>query len=293
MSNPRNLCCSNCRQPLRALILAGHYQRDVEIDLCDGCCLVWFDPIESARLAGPGMAELIGVIHAAMSDPRHRTAVMAQEQSCAVCSAPLKRVFNASKFGRTSYLQCPHGHGYYQTFMLYLAEKGFVRPMTWADVARLTLDGREIFCANCGAGLDGRPHAHCPYCQSAVGVLDPARLASAIELAGQSVHEERPLRIGRTHTRCLACGGPVDATRDTACPQCHATVKRSDTAAAMEAAESVIEAVTARYERQRGQVRGMGQGVFPDPEVNQEERGGLVRWGAAAAVLALLYKAGS
>ncbi|MES2325697.1 MAG: hypothetical protein V4633_25890 [Pseudomonadota bacterium] len=270
MSNPRNLCCSNCREPLRVLTLDGHYLHNVEIDLCDGCCLIWFDPIESARLAGPGIAELIAVIHGAMSDGHHHSPVMSQDQTCAVCAAPLKRVFNVSKFGRTSMLQCPHGHGYYQTFMLYLAEKGFVRPMTWADVAQLTLGGRQIYCANCGAGLDGRPHAHCPYCQSAVGVLDPARLASAITVAGQAVNDKRALRIGRTHTRCLACGGPVDATRDTACPQCHAVVRRSDTGAAMEAAEAVIDAVTARYERQRGQPRGMGEGVFPEPGVNAE-----------------------
>lgn len=294
MPNPRDLCCSNCREPLRALTLAGHYLRDVEIDLCDGCCMVWFDPIESARLAGPGVAELIGVIHGAMSDKHHHSAVMSQEQSCAICSAPLRRVFNASKFGRTSQLQCPHGHGYYQTFMLYLAEKGFVRPMTWADVAQLTLDGRQIYCANCGAGLDGCPHAHCPYCQSAVGVLDPARLASAIEVAGEAVKDELGLRIGRTQSRCLECGGPIDATRDTACPQCHAVVKRSDTAAAMEATDAVIDAVTAKYERQRGRPRGLEQGVFPDADVNEAvQTRSLVKWGAAAAVLALLYKLGS
>lgn len=238
----RQLCCSNCRQPMRLLALEGHYGRGVEIDLCDRCCLIWFDTVECARLAGPGVAALIEVIHDAMrGEPHPHAMTLASGQRCAVCEAGLDTVFNFSRFGRTAQMQCPNGHGYYQTYMLYLAEKGFVRPMTWADVSAAR--GRQVFCANCGAGLPERPHDACPYCQSAVGVLDPARLATSTAL-GREAPAIAPDRRDQPH--CHACGGAVDPTRDAACPHCQAFIKRTDTAAALAAIEAIRNARSVR-----------------------------------------------
>lgn len=261
----RTLCCSNCARPLRALTLDGHYGRPVEIDVCDGCCLIWFDTVESVRLSGAGITALIGEIHAAMSGQAHPDAItMTSGQHCAVCRAGLKRVFNASRFGRTSQLQCPNGHGYYQTYMLYLAEKGYVRPLLWADVRALTETGRQLFCANCGGDLPHRPLDACPYCQSAVGVLDPARLASAVNMKGRAAqgvptglpagfqqHAPAGAGVGAAaiavapqpdQPHCPACGGAIDATRDTACPHCQAIIRRSDTASAVAATRAAIDA---------------------------------------------------
>ena len=60
MSAASALPCGNCGEPLQMLTLAGHYGRQVEIDLCPGCHLVWFDQVETARLAAPGLLTLIG-----------------------------------------------------------------------------------------------------------------------------------------------------------------------------------------------------------------------------------------
>ena len=237
--------------------MAGHYGKSVEIDTCDRCCLIWFDETESVRLAGPGVADLVRVIHTAMSggDIHPHAASLARVQTCPVCGAELKPVANTSRYGRTAQLQCPQRHGYYQTYMLYLAEKGFVRPLAWADIRQLTAAGKELFCAACGASMPARPHHACPYCQSAVGILDPARLASAIdpeavarmEAAHAPAWSAPPLR---DQHRCQACGGPVDPTRDVRCPQCHASVLRGDTANALAAAAAVEAAVRGNYERQ-------------------------------------------
>ena len=168
---------------MRVLDLSGHYGRRVEIDTCPHCCLVWFDDTESVRLAGPGIAELLREIHGAVqAGGKHAHAVsLARVQSCPVCAGPLKTVANRTRFGRTTHLECALGHGYYQTYALYLAEKGFVRPMAWSDIRSLQAAGRELFCASCGFPLPARPVEACPACQSTVGVLDPARLASAID----------------------------------------------------------------------------------------------------------------
>jgi len=282
----RQRCCSNCAQPLSVLALEGHYGREVEIDVCERCCLIWFDTVETARLAGSGVAQLIGVIHEAMrTEPHVHAMTLAAAQRCAVCSANLNTVFNFSRFGRTSQLQCPNGHGYYQTFMLYLAEKGFVRPMLWKDVAAAA--GRQLFCANCGAGLPPRPHDACPYCQSAVGVLDPARLAKATAM-DRVAPEIAPNRRDQQH--CHACGGAIDPTRDASCPHCQALVRRQDTGAALAAIEAMrkapLEPVPERRPERQRRKRWWMKNVSEDHEQAPAAATNAV---AAFAMIVMLY----
>jgi hypothetical protein len=226
----RKHSCSNCAQPLRALSLTGHYGRQVEVDVCDPCCLIWFDDVESVRIAKPGIAELVRVVHAAMAkgEGHGGAASLAARQQCPVCRAALRQVYNASRYGRTSQLQCPNGHGYYQSYILYLAEKGYLRPVIWADIRALAESARELFCSNCGGVLELRPQEACPYCRSAIAVLDPARLSEAVDASQAdepaSAHQQA----------CHACGGPVDPTRDASCPQCHAVLRRKDLQSAMD-----------------------------------------------------------
>jgi len=220
---------------MRVLDLSGHYQRRVEIDTCPHCCLVWFDDTESVQLGGPGIAEFVREIHGAMqAGGGHEHAVsLTRVQTCPVCTASLKPAFNMTRFGRTSELRCPRGHGYYQTYILYLAEKGFVRPLAWSDIHSLQVAGKQLFCSGCGFPLPAHPVDECPACQSAVGVIDPARLAIAID------HDDAAHAGGATAVsqhKCHACGGAVDMTRDIYCPHCHAPVLRADTAGAAAAA---------------------------------------------------------
>lgn len=240
---------------MRALDLSGHYQRRVEIDTCAHCCLVWFDDTESVRLAGPGIAELVREIHGAMqADGEHAHAVsLARVQTCPVCQAALKPVADMTRFGRTTHLQCPNQHGYYQTYILYLAEKGFVRPLAWSDIRIMLAEGKEMFCAGCGCPLPARPLDACPACQSAIGIVDPTRLASAVAPHAETpaaLEALRPQAAIQQH-QCHACGGTVDLTRDIHCPHCHAPVRRPDTAQAVAAADAAAAAAAASTEMPR------------------------------------------
>lgn len=153
-----------------------------------------------------------------------------------------------SKFGRTQQWQCPQGHGYFQTFVLYLAEKGFVHRMGWADLKRLTGGKRQLFCAGCGAALDDRPHDACPYCQSAVGVIDPARLASAIDV--QQAAPTPMLPAEAVQSKCWSCGGVADATQESHCRHCHAILQKVDSARATAATAAVENEVRQNYQQQ-------------------------------------------
>jgi len=134
-----SLACGNCGEPMRALRLAGHYGQQVEIDVCAPCHLVWFDPVESARLSGPGLLALIGEMASAQS-LAHRLA--RPDMHCPRCRGGLHQVHNRTRWGRSLQLECTLHHGALQTFGQFLTEKGLLRPMSSADRARaLERDG--------------------------------------------------------------------------------------------------------------------------------------------------------
>jgi len=235
---------------MRVLDLSGHYQRRVQVDTCTHCCLAWFDDTESVRLAGPGIAEFVREIHGAMQaggDHEHAVS-LARMQSCPVCQSALKTVSNRTRFGRTTQMECPEGHGYYQTYILYLAEKGYVRPLAWADIRALLAAGKKLFCADCGYPLPDRPVDECPACKSAVEVIDPTRLAMAIDR-----HEASSVQAATAvdQHKCHACGGAVDQSREIYCSHCHAPVLRQDTVDAAKAAANASEMAQAAARAQR------------------------------------------
>jgi hypothetical protein len=245
--------CGTCKRPMRKLGLAAHYQhqKQVEIDVCESCSLIWFDDTESARLGGPGLADLVRVIHEAMRRPRSEEP-LPLTLPCPICAEPLKRVSNVSRFGRTAQLECPQGHGAYQSFALFLAEKGYFRPFTWADIKEMQASGKRMQCFNCGAGLEPRPHDECPYCRSPVGLLDPARLADAINTAGAGA--KLSLIPSVKQTSCPCCGGPLDLTTEMVCTHCKAVVRPVKTEQALEASEAVESQVRRNHESQLSSV---------------------------------------
>lgn len=215
------LHCGNCREPMRRLPLPGHYGRTVEIDLCEGCHLVWFDATETARLTGPALLELIGT----MADAQRLPHVTLRPQArCARCSSALKTVHNQSRWGRSLHLECQRGHGAYQSFAQFLQEKGLLRPMSRIDRATvLERDGR-LFCVNCGATI-GADEAQCGHCASVPSLVDVARLARALDPEGaiepQSVHG---VATQQAALQCAACGAALPPEASMQCRQCGATL---------------------------------------------------------------------
>lgn len=243
--------CSHCKEPMRKLGLAAHYKHTVEIDVCEPCSLIWFDDTESTRLAGPGLADLVRIIHAAMQQPRPLQP-LPQTLQCPICAQALKRVSNISRYGCTAQLECPDKHGSYQSFALFLAEKGYFRPFTWADIKQAIESGKRLSCFNCGATLPTRPHEECEYCKSPAGLIDPARLASAIDTQGTAP----ALQLAPTvkQSECPCCGGAIQLNREMVCPHCRAVVRPAETEKALAASEAVVRQVLGNYARQTEEV---------------------------------------
>lgn len=280
MTAPQTLTCGNCKDRLQVLQLAGHYGSRVEIDLCPPCHLVWFDAIESARLASPGLLGLVGEMAAAQTLAHRPLQTSGEGQPsppCPRCRGPVRTVFNQTRWGKSQQLECVHKHGAYQSFAQFLSEKGLLRPMNSADRARALQQPDGLHCVNCGGGISAQ-ESGCPWCGSTPALFDVARLAEALDpegaTAGHAVHgiQRRSSALG-----CQACGAalPSEAGRSGwTCPNCEATVTTPGLAEAHRILSALGPALQAHAQR-------------PAPHVVQQrlaaQQGGLQRQRERAA----------
>ena len=206
---------------MQRVTLASHYGLPVELDLCAGCHLVWFDTIESVRIGGAALLTLIGHMARAQTLAHQ---VIRGDARCPRCAGGLKTVHNQTRWGRSLQLDCPNRHGTYQSFGQFLHEKGLLRPMSSVDRNTLLASAGRIDCVNCGADI-GLADAACPHCRSVPSLLDVARLARALDpegaLAPHAVHLT-PAQQGAM--QCGACGSALASGQSLSCAQCGATL---------------------------------------------------------------------
>jgi len=240
------LRCRNCGDGLQVLALQGHYGRSVEIDLCPPCHLVWFDVVESARLAGPGLLALIGAMAQAQRQPH---LALKPDLRCLHCTAPVKTVHNRTRWGRSLQLECPQRHGAWQTFGEFLNEKGLLRPASSADRARALAAPGGWHCINCGGGLRAQDET-CSWCGSVPALVDVARLARALDPEGATAaHDVHRTAVSGTTLQCAACGAAQPREGGWQCVQCGATLTAPDLAAAHAAVAALAPALQAHAQR--------------------------------------------
>lgn len=182
--------------------LDGHHGRRVALDVCPACQCFWFDARESLHLTPASTLALFRLIGEQVAPPR--PPATADGASCPRCRAPLRLVHDMQRTTRFSYLRCPGDHGRLITFLDFLREKDFVRPLTPAQIAELRATLGAVNCSNCGAPIDLRQRSACAHCGSAVSMLDlrqaealVAQLRGAADRAGQPVDPALPLELAR------------------------------------------------------------------------------------------------
>lgn len=201
---------------MQVLSLTGRGNAWVEVDHCDACRLAWFEPLEFDMLAPRGWVELLSRMARAAADAAGREGAPPEARACPRCQAGLRAEPQATSFGRHVVHPCPRGHGQAQRDGALLASRGLFRPLLLAERVALATEKRQLHCLPCGAPLDGRAE-HCAFCGSPATVIDLPRLAGALGLRDrQRSPDDAPL----LRWACHGCGSPLDATRDTACPQC-------------------------------------------------------------------------
>jgi hypothetical protein len=217
--------CPQCRQPMAHLVLQGHQGKDVIVDHCAPCRLVWFDALESVQLSGRGWVQALRELQrGARGAPSGQRPAQLQ---CPGCSSTLKSVHNATRYGRFPALECPQQHGHLHSESGMLAERGLVRPLLAPERRALAEERRTLMCLNCGAACDGSGE-QCSYCGTPLMVIDLPRLAHALrQRPGKWSDSPTPDGVPLSWP-CRGCGQPLDPSREVTCTSCgHAVVAPS------------------------------------------------------------------
>lgn len=162
---------------MKARRLAAHNGGEVALELCHACRGLWFDEGESMRLAPQGVIDLFAQLHA----HRHEAQTpLAARLACPRCARQLAEGVDLVRAGRYITWRCPQRHGRFATFSSFMIEKGFVRQLTPPEIADLAARVRVINCTSCGGPIDLRKEDACPYCHSALALLDPKAVGAAL-----------------------------------------------------------------------------------------------------------------
>jgi predicted RNA-binding Zn-ribbon protein involved in translation (DUF1610 family) len=243
---------------MQQLQLSGHYGRRVEVELCSPCHVLWFDGLESVALTGRGVLDVLRAVAASHGNAH---VPLSSRLACPRCRTALLRSANLTALGPTAQHECPRGHGAAQSFSLYLAEKGFLRPLYRPEVEQLRKrpGERQAFaCLNCGATLDPREREACSFCASPVRVVDVLPLMRAVDRHTGQLAAGANTSEGIAHSQflCPHCGAPIDPARDRRCEACAMPVAITDLAAALALIEPLVPAIeqgkaTPEYHKRR------------------------------------------
>lgn len=178
--------CPSCRQPAQAIRLPAGGGGAVELDLCFACQGLWFDPQENTRLAPAAVLRLFELLHQHRGDA-HRP--LSDRLRCPRCSQNLVRGYDLAQGGRYVTYRCAARHGRFSTFGAFMIEKGFVRHLSAAEITALADRVGTIACTACGGAVDIRNDHACPYCRSALSLLDPQAVDKALARHGRAAQQ--------------------------------------------------------------------------------------------------------
>ena len=165
----RAMQCPGCAAEMTHLALEGRLGTTTEIDLCPVCRAIWFDRFEDLHLTPGATLKVFGVI----SQPAGRpTAPFPTDLHCPRCNARLLLTHDMQRSTPFQYWRCDSGHGRLITFVDFLREKDFVRPLTPQQLEELRQSVQTINCSNCGAAINLGKDSVCAHCGSAVSMLD-------------------------------------------------------------------------------------------------------------------------
>jgi hypothetical protein len=189
--------CPNCAAAMTTLTLDGHLGTRVELDVCPACQVIWFDHHESLRLS-PGstlsLFKTIGQGKQAAPPP------LADRLKCPRCGLRLLLTNDRQRNTPFRYRRCAREHGRLITFVDFLREKDFVRPLSPQQLAELRANVQMVNCSNCGAPIDLVHSSACAHCATPVSMLDLKQIEATAaslreaDVATRTIDPSWPLR---------------------------------------------------------------------------------------------------
>jgi hypothetical protein len=186
---------------MTAQVFAGRYGREVAIDLCQRCGVLWFDGLESVALTPGAILRLFVVLH---ERPRTDRAPLPGALDCPRCRRGLALTWDLQRHTRFSYWRCPADDGRLMTFFDFLREKNFVRPLDEREMAELRERVHTLTCSSCGAPVDLAAGSACGFCRAPLSLIDTKQVESVVrelqeaeEKSHGAVPDDLPLRLLR------------------------------------------------------------------------------------------------
>jgi len=190
--------CPGCATSMTRRRFDAHYGRSVDVDLCHGCGLIWFDAWESIALTPGAVLELFTVLDE-HRDQRHPLATGVMR--CPRCRQPLELTLDRQRATRFSYWRCARDEGRLTTFFDFLREKNFVRPLSPERLAELRRYTPTVNCSACGAPVDLAHESACPHCRAPLSMIDPDQVQAAVRELQRA--EERRTTVDPTFAQRL------------------------------------------------------------------------------------------
>jgi Zn-finger nucleic acid-binding protein len=190
--------CPNCSAAMVTETLDGHLGTSVAIDLCLPCQLFWFDTRENLKLAPGAVLKLFQIIAGSAQTKRAATR---DRPRCPHCGARLRLTQDQQRNTRFQYMRCVLGHGRLTTFVDFLREKDFIRPLSPQQIAQLRQGVQIVNCSNCGAPIDLARNSACRQCGSPISMLDVKRAGTLLDelrdadQAARQIDPALPLRL--------------------------------------------------------------------------------------------------
>ncbi len=214
-SNPLQsltMTCPNCGKEMTDWTLEGRLGTQVPIDVCTGCQSFWFDEHKSLQLSPGSTLKLMKYIgeHSSTSKPSLSDALR-----CPRCGGQLSMAHDMVRTMRFNYWGCASGHGRFIGFFDFLKEKNFIHALSPQEIQELKQNVQSVNCCSCGASIDLRTNSVCPYCHSAISMLDMkeqqqmlAQLKEAAE--PKPVDPMLPLKLAQATAQTSALFKPDD-----------------------------------------------------------------------------------
>jgi len=169
--------CPGCATEMTEVALEGRLGATLEIDLCSACRTIWFDHFEELHLTPGATLKVFGVI----SEPAGRpTSPFPTALHCPRCHARLLLTHDLQRSTPFQYWRCDSGHGRLITFVDFLREKDFVRPLSPQQLEELRQSIQTINCSHCGAAINLVKDSVCAHCGSAVSMLDLQQMVRTV-----------------------------------------------------------------------------------------------------------------
>jgi hypothetical protein len=169
------MICPGCPATMTLLTLGGHQGASVEIDMCGSCRAFWFDRYESLQLSAASILKLFSLMadHGTASPPR-------QGMACPRCGSGLVLTHDVQNTTRFQYWRCDWEHGRFISYIDFLREKDFIKPLSPQQLAALQEHVGTVNCGNCGGPIDLAHGSICPHCGSPLSLLDVPHMEATL-----------------------------------------------------------------------------------------------------------------